>query len=283
MNYQHGINLAEMIEPGSSKRMTREQLIAYPGKMSAEATTPGQEALIASTRIAPALDWAVANGILAKKNDYSKDDIHKAASALDLHLEEMAKAITSLTTSMPMRKNYFTGTQWVSPIAGHNDPDNKKYPTALYDDKRFADDFKADLANKKKAYGVLIKQLISTLSLEDRIAIEHGAVSTYALKPPGTKTTWNVEVFSLKQCIREKQRSMKLTLRAALHASIIIMLAFSMGVVRLGKKNLKTAVIPKSFLCGTSQVYRALSINLGLIGSPVLGRITRFFMRSSIR
>ena len=204
VNYQHGINLAEMIEPGSSKRMTREQLIAYPGKMSAEATTPGQEALIASTRIAPALDWAVANGILAKKNDYSKDDIHKAASALDLHLEEMAKAITSLTTPMPMRKNYFTGTQWVSPIAGHNDPDNKKYPTALYDDKRFADDFKADLANKKKAYGVLIKQLISTLSPEDRIAIEHGAVSTYALKPPGDKDDLERGSFLIKAVYKGK-------------------------------------------------------------------------------
>lgn len=32
VNYQHGVNLAEAIEPGSSKRMTRAELIAFPGK-----------------------------------------------------------------------------------------------------------------------------------------------------------------------------------------------------------------------------------------------------------
>lgn len=187
VNYQHGVNLAEAIEPGSSKGMTREQLLAYPEKMSAEAVTPEQELLIASTRVAPALDWAVANGVIKAETQYSTSDIHKAVSALDRYLEGMANAVTQLTSPMPMRKNYFTGTQMVSPIKGHDDPNNKKYPVALYDDKKFGDDFKSDLANKKAAYGTVIKHLLATLPLQDRVAIEQGEVGIYALREPGSE------------------------------------------------------------------------------------------------
>lgn len=198
VNYQHGVNLAEAIEPGSSKRMTRAELIAYPGKKSAESVTGEQELLIASTRVAPTLDWAVASGILVEKTSYTQAEIQTAISALDQHMEDMAKAATSLTTPVPMRKDYFTGTQWVSPIKGHDDPDNKKYSVALYDDQKFGDDFKADLVSKKSAYGMLIKQLISTLPVEDRIAIEHGKVGLYALKPPGTGDDLERDSFLIK-------------------------------------------------------------------------------------
>jgi|GEM_PF-4168527 len=184
VNYQHGVNLAQMIAPGSSARMSREELIAYPTKMSAEAVTPEQKLVIAGTRVGPTLEWAVANGIIAEQTHYTEKQIHTASSALDQYLEDMAHAISSLAGPVPTRKNYFTGTQMVSPIKGHDDPNNKKYPVALYDDKKFGDDFKADLASKKNAYGTLIKQLFPKLPMEDRIAIEYGKVGIYALKPP---------------------------------------------------------------------------------------------------
>ncbi|WP_248481559.1 hypothetical protein [Pseudomonas sp. CYM-20-01] len=185
MSYQHGVNLAEALEPGSSKRMTQEELIALPEKMSAAAVTPEQEELIAATRVGPALEWAVANGVLEEKTDYSQAEIHEAITALNLHFEKMANAVSTLTTPMPMRKNYFIGTQLVSPIKGHADPDNPKYPVALYDDKKFAEDFKVDLASKKAAYGTIIQQLVATLPLPDRIAIGQGEVEVYAMKAPG--------------------------------------------------------------------------------------------------
>ncbi|MFQ6347553.1 hypothetical protein ACQRBV_24885 [Pseudomonas sp. R11F] len=185
VSYQHGVNLAEAIEPGSSKRMTQDELIALPGKMNAMAVTPEQELLIASTRIGPALEWAVANGILEDKTEFSQADIQKALAALDQHLEKMAGAIGSLSSPMPMRKDYFLGTQQVSPIKGHADPDNKKYPVAIYDDQKFGEDFKADLANKKAAYGTIIQYALSTLPPADQIAIAHGDVGVYAMKSPG--------------------------------------------------------------------------------------------------
>ncbi|WP_411389156.1 hypothetical protein [Pseudomonas sp. MPB23] len=185
VSFQHGVNLAEAIEPGSSKRMTQDELIALPGKMSAMAVTPEQELFVASTRIGPALEWAVANGVLEEKTDFSQTDIQKALAALDQHLEKVAGAIGSLSTPMPMRKDYFTGTQLVSPIKGHDDPDNKKYPVAIYDDQKFGEDFKADLATKKTAYATIIQYTLSTLSPADQMAIAHGEVGVYAMKSPG--------------------------------------------------------------------------------------------------
>jgi hypothetical protein len=186
VNYQHGVNLAEAIEPGSSKRMTWEDLIAYPGKLNGQAVSPEQALLIAATRVGPALEWAAANGILPEKTSYAQSEVHTALSSLDKHQESLAGAITNLVAPLPMRKDYFTGWQMVSPIKGHNDPNNKKYKVAAYNDKQFGEDFKDDLVNKKAAYGVVIKQLISLLPVNDRIAIEHGQVELYALKPPGT-------------------------------------------------------------------------------------------------
>lgn len=198
VSFQHGVNLAEALEPGSSKRMTQEELIALPGKMSAAAVTPEQEHLIASTRVGPALEWAVANGILGEKTDYSQAEIHKAITALNLHILVITSAVTALTTPMPMRKNYFIGSQLVSPIKGHADPDNKKYPVALYDDKKFAEDFKIDLAAKKAAYGTIIQQSIATLPLADRNAIGQGEVEVYAMKPPGEDVEFNRATFLIK-------------------------------------------------------------------------------------
>lgn len=186
VNYQHGVNLAEAIEPGSSKRMTWEDLIAYPGKLNGQAVSPEQALLIAATRVGPALEWAAANGILPEKTSYAQSEVHTALSSLDKHQESLAGAITNLVAPLPMRKDYFTGWQMVSPIKGHNDPNNKKYKVAAYNDKQFGEDFKGDLVNKKAAYGVVIKQLISLLPVNDRLAIEHGQVELYALKPPGT-------------------------------------------------------------------------------------------------
>ncbi|UOK36171.1 hypothetical protein MJP36_16795 [Pseudomonas palleroniana] len=206
VSFQHGVNLAEGIEPGSSKRMTQQELIALPGKMSATAVTPEQALFIAAARVGPALEWAVANGILERKTEYSQADIQKAVAALDKHLEEIADAVNSLSTPMPMRKDYFIGTQQVSPIKGHADPDNKTYPVALYDDKRFGEDFKTDLANKKTAYATILQEVFSTLPVPDQIAIAQGDVGVYAMKSSGTDGKLERRTFLLKAVHQGKTR-----------------------------------------------------------------------------
>ncbi|WP_248730324.1 hypothetical protein [Pseudomonas sp. MWU13-2517] len=198
VNFQHGVNLAEGIEPGSSKRMTQEELIVWPGKMSATAVTHEQALFLAAARVGPALEWAVANGILEEKTEYSQADIQKAVAALDKQLEDMAGAVSSLSTPMPMRKDYFLGTQQVSPIKGHADPANPTYPVARYDDKQFGEDFKSDLASKKAAYATIIQHVLSTMLVPDQVAIAQGEVGVYALKSPGKDGELERRTFLLK-------------------------------------------------------------------------------------
>lgn len=199
VNYQHGVNLAEAIEPGSSKRMSREELIAYAAKMNAESVTNEQALLIAGTRVGPALEWAVANGVLTQKTNYGQEDVHTALSALDQHLSEMEQAVGSLATPSPLRKNYFIGSEMYS---AHDIKDKseqyKKYPVAVYDEKKFDADFKADLESKKAAYGTVIKHLISTLPMEERRALEYGQVGIYALKPAVSGAEREREIFVMK-------------------------------------------------------------------------------------
>ena len=198
VSYQHGINLAEAREPGSSKSMSPQDLIALPSQLREEAVTEEQERLITTAMVGPVVEWAVANNVLAKRENYSNAEIQQAFLALENIHDETATAVASLTRHVPMRKNYYTGTQSVSPIKGHADPHNKQYLTAKYDDEEFIEDFKSDLANKQSAYKVLIKQVLSTLPLEDRVAVERGEVTLYALKAQGSEDDLARSSFFLK-------------------------------------------------------------------------------------
>lgn len=198
VSYQHGINLAEARESGSSKLMSPEDLIALPSKLREEAVTEAQELLITTAMVGPAVEWAVANGVLAKRENYTSAEIQQAFLALENIHDETATALASLTRPVPMRKNYYTGTESVSPIKGHADPDNKQYLIAKYDDEEFIEEFKSDLANKKDAYRILIKQVLSTLPLEDRVAVDRGEVKLYALKAQGSENDLDRSSFFLK-------------------------------------------------------------------------------------
>jgi hypothetical protein len=198
VNYQQGVNLAEAVEPGSSKRMTRNELMAYPGKLMSEAVTPEQTLLIAGARVGPALEWAVANDILVQNAQYSQKDIDTALSALDQQMEKKEKAINSLAAPHPMRKDYYTHSEMYTA----HDIESKseqyiKYPVAVYDEKKFDDDFKADLKDKKSAYSSVIAEVLSTLPLEDRNTINKGQVNVYGLTPAGPEAEPERGVFLL--------------------------------------------------------------------------------------
>ena len=116
VSYQHGVNLAEALQPGSSKQMTPETLIALPKKMSGEAVTDDQLYLISATLVGPATEWASATGLLPKKTVYSQSEIEQALAAFEKNQEELGDAFNSLTTSVPMRKNYYTGRTSIVPV-----------------------------------------------------------------------------------------------------------------------------------------------------------------------
>lgn len=208
VNYQHGVNLAEAIEPGSSKRMTRNELMAYPGKLMSESVTSEQTLLIAGTRVGPALEWAVANGILVQNTQYTQKDIDTALSAVDQHMEQMEKALNSLTAPHPMRKDYYTHSEIYTAHDIENKSEQyKKYPVAVYDEKKFHDDFKSDLQDKKTAYANVIAQVLSTLSVEDRATINTGQVNVYGLTPAGPEVEPERGVFLLEVVNNGKRTS----------------------------------------------------------------------------
>ncbi len=200
VNFQHGVRLAEAIEPGSSRRMGFQELVDLPGRMSAQASTDGQWALIASTRIPATLDWAVAQGVLAQKDDYSQEEINQAVAAFDAHLDTVVEATQQLGADVPMRKNYFDrmekGTSrtevlsLISPLFAlyrHLNgekikPAEVSYQYPVYDEGTFKTAFDKYLTATKSAYGELVRSHLSHLATSDRKAIEQGEVTVFALR-----------------------------------------------------------------------------------------------------
>lgn len=205
VNFQHGVRLAEALEPGSSRRMGFQALVDLPGKLSQQATTDEQWSLIASTRIPATLDWAVAQGVLPQKADYSSQEINQAVEAFDAHVDTVVEATQQLGADVPMRKNYFErmakGTSrtevlsLVSPlfalyryVSGEKlTPAEVRYQYPVYDEDTFKAKFDKYLADTKTAYGKLVCSYLSQLPVQDRRAIEQGDVTVYALRTkPGS-------------------------------------------------------------------------------------------------
>ncbi len=200
VNFKHGVRLAEAIERGSAQRMSFQALVDLPGKFSGQATTDEQWALIASTRIPATLDWAVAQGLLPQKQDYSQEEINFAVTALDAHVETVVSATQQLATDVPLRKDFFERMQkgtsrtevlsLFSPLfllyrhlnGEKITPAEISYQYPVYDEATFKKTFDQYLTDTKTAYGKLITGHLSQLPLKDRRAIEQGDVTVYALR-----------------------------------------------------------------------------------------------------
>lgn len=209
VNFQQGVSLAETIAPGSSRRMGFQQLVDLPGKLSEQATTDGEWALITSTRTPAVLAWAVTQGVLPQKESYSQEDINKAATALDAHIDSVVAATQQMAADVPMRKDYFERMQkgtsrtevlsLISPVfalyrhmSGEKiTPSDVNYQYPVYDEGQFQGAFDKYLADTKVAYGTLVRSQLTQLPLKDREAIERGDVTLYALrtKPGGPNET----------------------------------------------------------------------------------------------
>ena len=109
VNFKHGVDLAEAIEPGSSQGMRDGQLIALPALKYAEATSDEQRALIVATRLKATLVWAAVNHVLPRSRPdapYSADQIEAACVALDTQTAKVVNVAQTLAMPLPLRSNF---------------------------------------------------------------------------------------------------------------------------------------------------------------------------------
>jgi hypothetical protein len=102
--FAHGVALAEVLQPGSSLQLTFQQLIELALEQSHGAS---QDVLliIAATRMLPALEWAIAHDVVARRPnaDYGGDDVQKAVRALDEYAARLSRSTLAVLRDPPDR------------------------------------------------------------------------------------------------------------------------------------------------------------------------------------
>lgn len=104
VNYAHGVALAEALVPGMSQTLDYEQLMDLPLKMGHSATDSERD-IIVQTRIAPVLQWAIANNVVSANASsvYGTAKIQKAMAAFDQRQHKVVSAINALLSKIPNR------------------------------------------------------------------------------------------------------------------------------------------------------------------------------------
>lgn len=117
VNLRHGAELAHAIEPGSTLRMTFQEVILLPGKQgqglvfSAKANEQEQVLLrekssaILALRLPPLMAWAALHGVVPKMPlaAYSSVEMQRAVQALDAYEHAIFKATNDLFKPAPNR------------------------------------------------------------------------------------------------------------------------------------------------------------------------------------
>jgi hypothetical protein len=103
-NFAHGVALAEVLQPGSSSLMTYAQLTELALEQCDDTRAEVME-IIAAARVLPAIQWALAHGVLAHRQDadYSDKDVQGAVSRLDRYSARLADATLTLLSNPPKR------------------------------------------------------------------------------------------------------------------------------------------------------------------------------------
>ncbi|MGY2135417.1 hypothetical protein ACW9I8_02210 [Pseudomonas reactans] len=157
VNFKAGVTLAQAIAPGAAQHMTFQQLLGLLATASQDAT-PEQKLVISIARLGPTLEWAKANGVLTtEKTEFTPEQAQLAVDALEQHEHEIIQATETISQAPPGRWRFDT-------------------------DEAFDQGFSDYLSGVKAAYETLIRALLPNLPLPDRIAIENGQVTLYALR-----------------------------------------------------------------------------------------------------
>ena len=115
VNLRHGAELAHAVEPGSTQRMTFQEVILLPGQQGPGLIFPskatGQEqvvvreksATILALRLPPLMAWAALHGVVPKMalDAYSSVEIQQAVKALDAYEYAILKATNDLYKPAP--------------------------------------------------------------------------------------------------------------------------------------------------------------------------------------
>ncbi|EJN23545.1 hypothetical protein PMI35_04597 [Pseudomonas sp. GM78] len=177
VNFRSGFLLAEAMACGSSKHMTFEQLLNLPVEHS-RAASPEHQTLVAASRLAPAVQWAVSNGVLAiKPQGYSVEEVERAVTVLEQHERDMTEAVQDLVLNLPSRWRFSS-------------------------DEAFAEAFHSSLDAPKAAYRTLINGLLTQLPSFYRHSIANGEVRVYSLREPLPQTQIQHETKSNTDAVR---------------------------------------------------------------------------------
>ncbi|WP_434557987.1 deaminase domain-containing protein [Pseudomonas sp. Z4-20] len=104
VNFVHGVQLANAIDPTLLLRLSVQQLMDLPNEYIDEGNAEDLK-LASITRLQPALDWAVTNGFVPERTDadYSVQTIEKAMQKLDEAIAHLSRAVTDLDKRPPDR------------------------------------------------------------------------------------------------------------------------------------------------------------------------------------
>lgn len=104
VNFAHGVQLANAIDPTLRQRLSIQQLIDLPTEYSAEGNAEDLK-LVSLTRLQPALDWAVTNGFVPERADadYSVQAIERAMQKLDEAIAQLNNAVIHFDKRPPDR------------------------------------------------------------------------------------------------------------------------------------------------------------------------------------
>lgn len=104
VNFAHGVALAQILDPERIPQMSFQQLLEFPIDTLVNA---GEEEtqLVSACRIPPALEWAIANGIVQQRidSDYPEEEQTRALAALDKQTDALKKATQDLDADVPQR------------------------------------------------------------------------------------------------------------------------------------------------------------------------------------
>ncbi|MBC3362617.1 hypothetical protein HU806_05855 [Pseudomonas sp. SWRI154] len=104
VNFAHGVQLANAIDPTLLQRLSPQQLMDLPNEYMDEGNAEDLK-LASLTRLQPALDWAITNGFVPERTDadYPAQTIEKAMQKLDEAITQLSSAVTDLDKTPPDR------------------------------------------------------------------------------------------------------------------------------------------------------------------------------------
>ena len=178
VNFRSGFLLAETIAPGSSRHMSFEQLLNLAAEhFRASGDDIKQQALVAAAKLAPTVQWAQANGLIANRSSgHSRDELTQAVTALEQHEYEMFNAVQNLKLKLPSRWRFASDTEY---------------------DKAFHE----ALQVPRNAYKTLIQSLLAHLG-SATLNVDQDEITVYSLREALKKVPIEYETKAKTDAIR---------------------------------------------------------------------------------